>query len=497
MAVYNALQRHNEQQGQAVNMTAGPGWEADASYSCSTAGWDRYSTTSAFSFPACSPAWFLRPQDVNNNLTGANFFYTGKFRQQNASIPTYQDWTPGTRYKRSVGAPAPAPAGTEPTRPPALSGGAVPNLGGDLRSGRLLEQFDPNVRPPGQWQTVLPSIPFWLLPYRDHNPFRSPTEQTQRGYSVGVARALHDLAQLDPVRPKQPAPSEHPSTAAEWDVWANGHRPPGYQLARVDQVLPAVHPLPARMRRRAVRQAEVRRRIEAQAKALPEPATQTMRLLERVSLYQGMPPGAAGPTIEIGNHARPKTKPWLEHERKAPNKRTRQRKGWYLKTGHLLAIRRGVNPVTEALEVVECAFKSLPKGDRWKAQKESWVRQRAEAKAEGRTMTKKPGDGFQQGAPKIEMPWLPGEKGQSLTLPGGTRRPVQADLNADHIRPLSPQEKLAAIYAGAAKMDLAGFVACVGVDQVEDRIFGKLGQLSAKGARNVGWSHTAATGVLY
>jgi hypothetical protein len=191
-----------------------------------------------------------------------------------------------------------------------------------------------------------------------------------------------------------------------------------------------------------------------------------------------MPEGAVGPTIIVGGGP-----PIGPHMRTAPGPRTKERKG-KTKAGFVLRLAtkgKGIaEKAADANDILECVWKALPKGRRWQIQKADFVKQ----KAEGRTA--RPADRVDTSkAPKIDLGFL-GLDGQSAIVPGmvNTMNPRYAEPFANHIQPLSPQAKAAAVYRYASEIDLDAAVKCMAANEIEDRLIGAVGdKLGKAGAR--------------
>lgn len=162
-------------------------------------------------------------------------------------------------------------------------------------------------------------------------------------------------------------------------------------------------------------------------------------------------------------------------------------------------IKKGLNPVTEALEVLDCAFKALPKGTQWEVRKADFNAQREQARRDGVTLTKRPADRLDTSKPLQIDGKAFGLGSNSVTIPGsvGTRNPVYSDPSAHHIQNLSPQAKAAAVYRHASEMNAKQFVECVGADQIEDIAFGKVGTAAGKAAGQAGRLHGYQTGSVF
>ena len=382
---------------------------------------------------------------------------------------------------------------------------------------------DPLTRPGVETTDAPPVLPYRLLPDRIPNPWRSPVESPDRGNTPrpGVAVPLPGEpdpgVSPDPVFP--PAPAREPVRPG-WPVedlpgWVADPRPgvphtpspgapaPGPGVAPGTRPGPGVAPTPGP----GAVPGPVTPSVPGPGTATPPGGAQQPGRVEPDAppITSTKPSTAAGPTISIGGGP-----PVGPHMRAPPRKREKERKARWLAPGRALVIRKVVNPATEFLDAAECAWKSLPKQLRWQIMKEDWKRQ----KAEGRTVRPKetvrdPETGrrteFQNSGAKVEfgargslsiggvevLPegGIPSQlrnawpEGQSLTLPHTTQRGVSkyVDLNANHIQPLSPQAKMAAVYRHYDQMDLDGFVKCVGVDQLEDLLIGRTNQLLNKG----------------
>jgi hypothetical protein len=181
-----------------------------------------------------------------------------------------------------------------------------------------------------------------------------------------------------------------------------------------------------------------------------------------------------------------------------------------------------VNPLSEALEALDCFYGALPKALRWEIQKADWARQRAAGADAGfksprndknkqtteRTswgqsnVVGERGEGhrFNEGL-SVPLDFL-GLDGQTLSVPGtaprGAARGTQyAELGANRIQPLSPQAKAAAVYRHADKIDLDAAVKCIGADMLEDMAYGAVGRAQGAASRRMGHSTGMGTGPTF
>jgi hypothetical protein len=243
------------------------------------------------------------------------------------------------------------------------------------------------------------------------------------------------------------------------------------------------------------------------------------------------------------------------------------------KTGGALVIRRGVNPVSEAIEAVDCLFKALPRHIRWKAQRELWNRQRASTKNDtsgpGKSMGSQPTRKWERantaaaerwmfptkkGAPPQRVrdwesgryiakpnastrrqnfangaklhghePWRNqaprlqphdplkielghGEIGRTIfgnetvTVPGSNPRryvPPVMRPGEQRLRPLNAQEKSQLIYDHMSQMDMAKAAQCMAAEQVEDAIYGRVGQALGKAGATLRQAQGVGTGPTF
>jgi hypothetical protein len=209
-----------------------------------------------------------------------------------------------------------------------------------------------------------------------------------------------------------------------------------------------------------------------------------------------------------------------------PGPKEKERKGRYVAAGSALVVRKGVNPVTEALDALDCAWGALPKGLRWQIQREDFRRQAREARAKGEKLRKRApqmktprdengnrlrdADGKLVPAPRAPEGFrgsIPldaiGLSGQSLSVPtanpGGVAKQNQylGAREGQFYQPLTPQAKAAAVYRHADKLDLDEFAKCMAVNEVEDRALGWQSKRFDKVAQEMRRVHGLETGGLF
>lgn len=338
--------------------------------------------------------------------------------------------------------------------------------------------------PPGRVPSLRPPLPFRYLPYRQPNPWRDPVEQTERGLmwfpgsrpgslvEFGVSSVEVPSFGVRPLPREFLPPWQWPDTAS-----------PAAPGAPVEVPAPEAEPGPGR--------APVPGPGPAPGVS-PEPGPGVSPVADPPPIRQYVPEGAFGPTIEIGGG--PAQGP---HVRRPPGPRVKERKGRYINPGTMFLLRKGAGPLTEGLEVLDCLYKSLPKRVRWKAQQSSWRRQQRYAREHGYKLGHKPNPIQRNdwGQPSIPVPFLPGD--QSISVPGGQPRFVDVDLTKHYYTGMSPQEKALAVYRNAHLLDLPSAASCWAANEVEDRIFGGIGRLSAKGARRIRRPVGLQTGPLF
>jgi hypothetical protein len=240
-------------------------------------------------------------------------------------------------------------------------------------------------------------------------------------------------------------------------------------------------------------------------------------------------PGSAGNTYVLGRGLANVQ----SHVRAPPAPGVKERKArWVSSANSLSFTRMVVNPYTEFLEGVDCAFKALPKKVQWQAKKDSWNAQRRAKEAvkdapkvenlgpnrpgyvEGgkgdptttgdkhrvstSKFSKRPvgarrvssrrdkhvplssTTGIQRNAPSIDLgDYIPGWEGQSISLPGTVSDKVTRqfnDLKGDYMKPLTPTEKLETVYRNINAMNMDAFMKCMTENEIEDRIIGAVGQ---------------------
>lgn len=435
-------------------------------------------------------------------------YYTS-YRYDGLTLQGQKTGYPVERFEKIPGALAPFKTPTITPAAPPMWTPAAPEFQPDPAP-----MYDPMSRPPGAPQPVLP-MPYPTLPGRVTNPNRSPTEQPRRGNTAPLnpwgpllpGQEGNPMVEGQPTRPQPsrtlPVNPDSPEWApVEWPGRSSPVGPPATPPGRRPLVDPPDGPgrdreaepsTPPRTRPRVPPLGDPENvpgtddPSKTDGGTRPGVGVPTTNPFPNAGTRTGPPPireehpvGAAGPTIVVGGGP-----PIGPHIAAPPGPKTKERKGRFIQTGSSLLIRAGVNPATEALEALDCAYKALPKGIRWEVQKADWQRQRAEAARAGVKLTKRPADGLDtKNAPKIDLSGG-GLEGQTLTVPGGinTRNPKYADPNANHVQPLSPQDKATAVYRHAKEMDLNAFASCMVADQMEDIAFGAVGNALKKAAQ--------------
>lgn len=358
----------------------------------------------------------------------------------------------------------------------------------------FMPYLDPLV-PPGKLPALRPPLPYRFLPYRQPNPWRDPREQSERG-GGGEAPASRPGAVVEfgvspvevPARRGVTAPGEF-QPPWQWPSAPPGTAPggvPGQEPGQNPGRAPGPGPGHAEPDPGGVPGPGV--------SPVQEPPSSSGRPVDEAGppVRVEVPEGSFGPTITIGGGP-----PIGPHMRQPPKKREKERKARYINPGSMFLLRKVANPLTESLEVLDCLYKSLPKRVRWKAQQSSWRRQQRYAREHGYKLGHKPNPIQRNdwGQPSIPVPFLPGD--QSISVPGGQPRFVDVDLTKHYYTGMSPQEKALAVYRNAHLLDLPSAVSCWAANEVEDRIFGGIGRLSAKGARRIRRPVGLQTGPLF
>lgn len=403
--------------------------------------------------------------------------------------PGWFTWHPGVRYE--------APAATP--KPKYQTGGtqrgfiALPTPEGDPDN----RAWDPLTRPGGPVLPAVQPLPYRFLPDRIPNPYRSPTEQPGRGNRVPVPPWMPlapgeeghpETPRRQPQRVTPPRPTRRDlpdAPDAEPEPEAEPQGPPGRDPVGPGETLPgwvADPGVPPGVDPRVPPR-------EGEAPPGNEPTTGTPVQPQAPTVREEWPAGAAGPTIVVGGGP-----PVGPHQRVAPGPGTKERKTKMKIAGVHLVLRK-VNKATDGFDVLDCLYGSLPKNIRWDIQRADWARQRAEGKVA------RPKDRFTPPeAPKVDLGFLsPALAGESVTLPGttGTRRPGYADANANYIQNLSPQDKAAAVYRHADKLNVEDAVKCMVANGIEDRVIGALGQATGEAGARMGKLVGVETGGVF
>ena len=404
--------------------------------------------------------------------------------------------------------------------------------------------IDPLSVPPGRMMPpVAPQVlPFRALPFRQTNPYRSPIEQSQRGNAAPFLQPIDVVVdaiggrplpgrtmpgrrapqRVRPSRPAQPGrvvrdrparpvrttpqrpQPEAPKAPGRENPNIRPPRPPRPPtpprewpqeggFPEQDPRFPPIPDLPGWVAEPApgthapdVRPGELPGENVGWP-AAPSPGASPVR--------EEWPMGAIGPTLTYG----PGTSPAVgQHVRQPPRAREKERKSRAVQgVGSSLIMRRAVSPATEALDALDCVWSALPKARRWAIQKADWKRQ----KAEGRTPAPKAkikGQEFDGRPASIDLGFVKGMEGQSVSLPGtGRKLPGYADPTANHILPLTPQQKAAAAYRYANEIDLNAMTACMLANQFEDALIGRVGQQMQAAGKRMGHTTGLGTGPTF
>jgi hypothetical protein len=390
-------------------------------------------------------------------------------------FPDIGVWADGG-FTAFVGGPVYYASATPPTAAVPSIGEVLPHpdIGQLGRTWPIGDQFEfpeilrPMVDPlarPGEVPWLVPNLPYRFLPERVPNPWRAPEEQPRRGnyppfpeWQPGGLPGAPVVAPVEwPIRSPETSPVTQPARNPESDPRPD-QDPDG-----------APNPVPVPV---------------PDTRPRPEPGRQ----LEPIR--DVFPAGAIGPSIVVGPGAMPDV-----YTPSKPPKGTKERKRKFTIQGSAL-VRHGQNPITEALEVVDCAFKSLPKGTRWSAQKQSWQDQKDALRKKGVPWVKSTKPNI-QGSKGID---IFGDGKHSIGLPGGVPRWVKPPFDGQNrLWSMSPQEKMAAVYNHFldGDFDLGGMVECIATNEVEDRLYGAAGQGLAKGSRRTGMSHGIGLGPAF
>lgn len=359
-------------------------------------------------FQNCGSLWYIAANNVDV-LQPPPFgltFSTGVYvRTGVPGAPTSQEWLPGQKYSRPNLPFVPPPAWKPGVYLPDMDPSGNPRVPGSdpANDAATRPAYDPMSQPPGlPMPMVAPRVlPWRLLPKRQANPARSPMEQPQRGNSVplypgisvpALPRTRRVSSPFDPLpwpwpntypEPADPvpyAPGEPTIVPEELPGWwvdpahlplplppgqpAPAQPQPGdpgpvrnpYVDPRVPVPGPGVQPVPG-VPPQPVKPPKVK-------PAKPPPKVKPGKVVRApftgsghpVPIRTENPQGSIGSTVIVGGGPRVG-----RHERSRPKRKTKERKVRRTMPGAVL-IRRGVNPVTEALDTLECAYKNLPKG---------------------------------------------------------------------------------------------------------------------------------------
>lgn len=336
-----------------------------------------------------------------------------------------------------------------------------------------LAQLHPMAMPPGvAWQPQPRHIPWKALPYLQPNPYLA--EQRQQGYDLPPEPTF--VPNEEPVPGGAPAPARQPLEFPEFVPLPLGH--------------PQARPVP-NAPGQPTRPRDVPR-------PRPEPGADPLVVTETVH-----PPGtSAGPSISIGPGGAGQLAPLAPPRRTPPRNGDRERKVKGAK-GVIVAFPRGallkrVNQITEAIEMVDCLFKALPKKTQFAAQKANWSEQRAALAERGQLAARSTRSPDGDTSVKLKSIPIPGLGSLEITAPF-TRLNTPAVRNSDTnvLRPMNPSQRLATVAANLGDLDVSAALNCMVADQIEDAIYGRLGRLSAEAARRAGFSHGLALGPTF
>jgi hypothetical protein len=450
---------------------------------------------------ACGGLWYVAESNMAVRPTDT-LVCTGTKRVKVGSTGVTWDVTKGGRYTRPTGVT---------TIPGFDVGLAIPV---EWSAPDPWQDVDPMSARPGLPRMDPMPLPFRLLPYRVENPNRSPVEQPKRGNAVPLP-AWEPIPEEVPFAPQvQPSPSapggpsvlpgerpgERPGVSPGWYPVPLGPDGNPIKEDNPDQAAPGRTVIPNPQLDPGedipgwVADPGVGPGVGPGVRpGVPPPAAVTPTV-EVPTIRDEWPEGAVGPTIIIGGSDDIPVGP---HSRTSPPKGTRERKSRRLRgVGSSLILRRGVNPVTEGLDALECVWKALPKKTRWDIQRADWNAQRA-AGATPRPKAMAFGGVLDTSPAKLPLDWL-GLDGQSMSVPGtGRKLPGYADYNANYILPLSPQAKVKAVYDNYKELDIDQMVKCMGANQIEDMMIGKLGQQLQQAGRRLGFSTGLGTGPTF